>query len=95
VRARLARGWQHGQYKDMQAMLCLGPAGCRRNQRLGEPAVEVDGQVRPLLLGAAKRHDRYSADAGKRGYLLVGAVPETHPLSLPDGNRRFELNSAP
>ena len=77
----------------MQAMLCLGLAGCRSNHRLGEPAVEVDGQVRPLLLGAAKRHHRHGAGAGKRGYLLVGAVPETHALSLPDGNRRFELNS--
>ncbi len=72
-------------------MLFLGLASCRSNQSLGEPAVEVDGQVRSLLLGAAKRHHRHSARTGKRGDLLIGALSETHPLTLPYCSARGPL----
>ena len=51
---------------------------------LGEPGVEVDRQVRPLLLGAVQRHHRDRTLSGERGDLLVGAVPEAHALTMPD-----------
>jgi hypothetical protein len=64
----------------MRARLRLPPC---RHHCLGEPGVEVDRQVRPLLLGAAQRHHRDRTLSGERGDLLVGAVPEAHALTMP------------
>jgi hypothetical protein len=78
---------QDGKGQGMYAMLGLGPVGGGCHQGVGEPAIEINGQMRALLLSTAKRDNRHRASTGKRCNLPVGTAPKAHVFTMPEGPR--------
>lgn len=48
--------------------------GCRDHQRLGEPGIEVNRQMRALLLGTSERDHRDDVTSGQWMDLFIGEV---------------------